>query len=178
MNSIVVFCGAGEGNKACYKEAAQQLGAALAARNITVIYGGARIGIMGAVADAALAAGGKVIGVIPQFLKTKEVAHDGLTELISDGIITLPGGWGPMEELFEMLTWAQLGLHSKPVGLLNVNGYYNALTALCDNMVGEGFLPTATRRMLLTDESVANLLVQMNAYKPTDIPHIITTQNT
>ena len=193
MNSIVVFCGAGEGNKACYKEAAQQLGAALAARNITVIYGGARIGIMGAVADAALAAGGKVIGVIPQFLKTKEVAHDGLTELItvdnmhdrklkmhqlSDGIITLPGGWGTMEELFEMLTWAQLGLHSKPVGLLNVNGYYNALTALCDNMVGEGFLPTATRRMLLTDESVDNLLVQMNAYKPTDIPHIITTQNT
>ena len=193
MNSIVVFCGSGEGNKALYKEAAYLLGTTLARLNITVIYGGAKVGIMGAVADAALAAGGKVTGVIPGFLKTREVAHEGLTELItvdnmherklkmhqlSDGIITLPGGWGTMEELFEMLTWAQLGLHNKPVGLLNVNGYYNTLTALCDNMVGEGFLPATIREMLITGETVADLLSKMNAYQPIETTRWITDSNT
>ena len=181
MKSIVVFCGAGAGNKACYTEAATELGSVLAAYNINVVYGGAKIGIMGAVADATLAAGGTVTGVIPNFLKTKEVAHEGLTELItvenmhqrklkmhelSDGIITLPGGWGTMEELFEMLTWAQLGLHAKPVGLLNVNGYYNALDQLCNTMVSEGFLSPHTRSMLLISDSVDDLLLKMNAVKP------------
>ena len=193
MNSIAVFCGSAEGNNPIYKEAAHLLGATLAALDITVIYGGAKIGIMGAVADAALAAEGKVIGVIPEFLKRKEVAHERLTELItvdnmhdrklkmhqlSDGIITLPGGWGTMEEVFEMLTWAQLGLHDKPIGLLNVNGYYDNLTLLCDKMVTEGFLPAATRKMLLTGKSVTDLLSQMDAYTPIDIPRLITDQNT
>ena len=193
MKSIVVFCGASEGNKACYKEAATQLGKELAARNINLVYGGAKIGMMGAVADAALMAGGTVTGVIPHFLRTKEVAHEELTEMIavenmhqrklkmhelSDGIITLPGGWGTMEELFEMLTWAQLGLHGKPVGMLNVNGYYNALDALCDTMVTEGFLSAATRGMLLISDSIDALLEMMGNYHPDKREQVITKQTT
>lgn len=193
MKSIVVFCGSAEGNKRVYKEAAHQLGTALATQGIRLIYGGAKVGIMGAVADAALAAGGEVIGVIPNFLRTKEVAHEGLTELIvtenmherklkmhelSDGIIALPGGWGTMEELFEMLTWAQLGLHVRPVGLLNVNGYYNALNTLCDTMVNEGFLPADVRNMLLTSNSSDDLLQQMRAYVPIQTPKWITNSTT
>lgn len=193
MKSIVVFCGSGEGNKPVYKEAAHELGTTLATQGIRLIYGGARVGIMGAVAEAALAAGGEVIGVIPHFLRTKEVAHEGLTELIvtenmherklkmhelSDGIIALPGGWGTMEELFEMLTWAQLGLHVRPVGLLNVNGYYNALNTLCDTMVNEGFIPADVRGMLLTNTTVEGLLEQMHSYIPIQTPKWITNSTT
>ena len=193
MKSIVVFCGSGEGNKPVYKEAAHLLGTTLANQGIRLIYGGARVGIMGAVAEAALAAGGEVIGVIPNFLRTKEVAHEGLTQLIvtdnmherklkmhelSDGIIALPGGWGTMEELFEMLTWAQLGLHVKPVGLLNVNGYYNALNSLCDTMVSEGFLPADVRNMLLNSTTSDDLLQQMRAYVPIQTPKWITNSTT
>jgi len=180
MNSIVVFCGASAGHGAAYTDAARKLGTKLAQAGIQVVYGGACIGIMGAVADAALAGGGKVVGVIPHFLKTKEVAHEHLTEMIavetmherklkmhelSDGIITLPGGWGTMEELFEMLTWAQLGLHAKPIGLLNVNGYYDHLYALCSNMVQEGFLAAATMDMLMISDDVDDLLQRMADYK-------------
>lgn len=193
MKSIVVFCGSGEGNKSCYREAAETLGTTLAAQGIRLIYGGAQVGLMGAVADAALAAGGEVIGVIPGFLRTKEIAHSGLTELIvtenmherklkmhelSDGIIALPGGWGTMEELFEMLTWAQLGLHVRPVGLLNVNGYYNALTALCDTMVSEAFLPGNVRNMLLHSTTATDLLQQMHQYIPITTPKWITDETT
>lgn len=193
MKSIVVFCGSSEGHNSIYKETAGRLGALLAAKRIRVIYGGARVGIMGAVAEAALSAGGAVVGVIPYFLRTKEVAHEGLTELIetgnmherklkmhelSDGIITLPGGWGTMEEVFEMLTWAQLGLHTKPVGLLNVNGYYNALITLCDHMVAEGFLPADVRKMLLSSESPEELLQMMDNYIPVETPKWITKQTT
>ena len=193
MESIVVFCGSGMGNRESYRETAYLVGATLAALNIRVIYGGAKIGLMGAVADGALNAGGNVIGVIPGFLKTKEVAHEGLTSLLtvdtmherklkmhelSDGIIALPGGWGTMEELFEMLTWAQLGLHPKPIGLLNINGYYNALNALCDTMVSEGFLAADTRKMLLTGTSINELLAAMQAYQPVPAPKLMTEPTT
>ena len=193
MKSIVVFCGSGEGNKPVYKEAAHILGTTLAMQGIRLIYGGARVGIMGAVAEAALAAGGEVIGVIPNFLRTKEVAHEGLTQLIvtenmherklkmhelSDGIIALPGGWGTMEELFEMLTWAQLGLHVRPVGLLNVNGYYDPLKAMCDTMVQEGFLSECMNTTLLISESAEDLLEQMMEYTPQPVPKWITKQTT
>ena len=193
MKSIAVFCGAGEGNNPVYAEAARLLGAALAGMNIQLVYGGARIGLMGAVADAALLAGGSVVGVIPQFLKTKEVAHTGLTELItvdnmherklrmhelSDGIITLPGGWGTMEEVFEMLTWGQLGLHTKPIGILNVNGYYNALSTQCDIMVAEGFLNAETRKMLLHSDNIEDLLNKMHTFIPVSVPKWISETGT
>ena len=193
MKSIVVFCGSSDGYHECYREAAYELGTILAEQSIRVIYGGAKIGLMGALAEGALANGGQVIGVIPRFLETKEVAHDGLTELItvdtmhqrklkmhelSDGIITLPGGWGTMEELFEMLTWGQLGLHSKPIGLLNVNGYYGALKALSDNMVTEGFLSEFVNNSLLISESPQELLEKMETYVPHPTSKIITKQTT
>ncbi len=193
MKSIVVFCGSAQGNNSIYKDAARVLGATLAQAGIKLVYGGAKVGLMGTVADAAIEAGGEVIGVIPEFLRTKEVAHEALTELIvvdnmherklkmhelSDGIIALPGGWGTMEELFEMLTWAQLGLHNKPVGLLNINGYYNALAALCDTMVSEGFLPADVRGMLLSSDDANELLAKMHDYVPISTPKWITGKTT
>jgi len=185
MKSIVVFCGSGDGYNEVYRETAYELGRTLAVRGISIIYGGAKMGLMGALADGALQHGGHIIGVIPDFLKTKEVVHQSLTGLITvdtmherklkmyelgDGIITMPGGWGTMEEMFEMLTWGQLGLHSKPVGLLNVNGYYDALKALCDNMVQEGFLSECTNATLLTSGSIEDLLEQMNNYVAPEAP--------
>lgn len=189
MNNIVIFCGSGEGYNEAYREAAYQLGSTLAQKGIGIVYGGARVGLMGALAEGALNNGGKITGVIPAFLQTKEIAHDGLTQLItvdtmhqrklkmhdmSDGIITLPGGWGTMEELFEMLTWGQLGLHSKPVGLLNVNGYYDALKAFCDNMVQEGFLDECISKTLLMSDSIDDLLDQMDNYIPAEAPKWLT----
>lgn len=193
MKSIVVFCGSGEGYNECYREAAYELGQTLAARNVRIIYGGAKVGLMGALADGTLNNGGQIIGVIPDFLQTKEVAHDGLTELITvntmherklkmyelcDGIIAMPGGWGTLEELFEMLTWSQLGLHTKPVGLLNVNGYYDALTAFCDNMVLEGFLNESVKATLLSSGSITDLLEQMDNYAAPEATKWITKQTT
>ena len=193
MNSIVVFCGSGEGYNECYREAAYDLGAMLASRNIRLIYGGARVGLMGAVADGALNNGGTVTGVIPGFLQTKEVVHESLTELItvdtmherkmkmhelSDGVITMPGGWGTMEELFEMLTWSQLGLHRKPIGLLNVNGYYDALKALNATMVSEGFLEECMYASLQVSDTAGELFEKMAAYTPPPIPKWLTTQTT
>ncbi len=181
MNSIVVFCGASDGYNETYREIAYQVGVTLAEKKIRIIYGGAKIGLMGALADGALNHNGEIIGVIPEFLKTKEVAHTGLSRLItvntmherklkmhelSDGILTLPGGWGTMEELFEMLTWGQLGLHSKPVGILNINGYYDALKALCDNMVVEGFLNETVNNSISINESFDSLLELMYASMP------------
>jgi uncharacterized protein (TIGR00730 family) len=193
MKSIVVFCGSSEGYNESYREAAFDLGAILAARGIRIIYGGAKVGLMGALAEGALENGGEIIGVIPSFLKTMEVAHEQLSNLItvdtmherklkmhelSDGIITLPGGWGTMEELFEMLTWSQLGLHSKPMGLLNINGYYDALKALTDNMVTEGFLNEFVNATLLISGSIEDLLSQMEAYNPIPAPQVVTKQTT
>jgi uncharacterized protein (TIGR00730 family) len=190
MKSIVVFCGSSEGYNESYREAAYNLGGMLATRNIHIIYGGAKVGLMGALADGALQGGGAITGVIPDFLKTTEVVHEGLTELItvatmhdrkqkmyemSDGVITLPGGWGTMDELFEMLTWSQLGLHSKPVGLLSVNGYYGALKAMSDYMVQEGFLNEYINQNLLISESAEELLEKMEALH-TETPKMITKQ--
>ncbi len=185
MTCITVFCGSAEGYTEVYRETAFQVGETLAAHNIAVVYGGAKVGLMGAVADGCLQQNGKVTGVIPYFLKTKEIAHDGINEMIvvdtmherkmkmhelSDGIIALPGGWGTMEELFEMLTWSQLGLHKKPIGLLNINGFYDALKALCDNMVQEGFLNEYVNNTLLISDSITSLLEMMNNYEAPPAP--------
>lgn len=193
MTSIVVFCGSSEGYSECYRETAYGLGNILAESGYRVVYGGAKIGLMGAVADGALDKGGDVIGVIPHFLRTKEVTHEGVTELIltdtmherklkmhelSDAVITLPGGWGTMEEMFEMLTWGQLGLHQKPMGMLNINGYYDSLKVLADTMVSEGFLKQETRDMLLFSDSVEELLELMENYVAPDVPQWVTKRTT
>jgi uncharacterized protein (TIGR00730 family) len=193
MKSIVVFCGSSDGYNEVYKETAYQLGAFLAERNIRIIYGGAKVGLMGALAEGCLANGGQVIGVIPDFLCTKEVVHRGLTELIivksmherkmkmhelSDGIIALAGGWGTMEELFEMMTWAQLGLHPKPIGLLNVNGFYEPLLALFSIMTEEGFLKEVYRSMMLVSEDITELLDLMDNYEVPELPKWISTTTT
>ncbi len=180
IKSIVVFCGSAEGYDEVYREAAYNLGSLMAERGIRLIYGGAKVGLMGAVADGALQAGGQVVGVIPDFLRNQEVAHEGITELIQvdsmherklkmyelcDGVITMPGGWGTMDEMFEMLTWGQLGLHKKPVCLLNVNGYYDSLKVLVNNMAQEGFLNECTKEMLLISDSADELLDMMETYE-------------
>ena len=165
------------------------LGRILAHQNIRIIYGGAKVGLMGAIADAALSEGGKVVGVIPRFLRSKEIAHDGLTELImvesmherktkmhelSDGMIALPGGFGTLEELFEILTWAQLGLHKKPIGLLDINGFYDHLKKLLLTMVDKGFLKEINYNMLLISDDINDLLGQMKRYIAPVIPKWIT----
>lgn len=185
LKSICVYCGSSEGSDKDIISQAQVLGKTLAKRDITVVYGAAKIGIMGTVAQAALDQGGNVIGVIPKFLMIKEVVHTGLTELIvndtmherkmklqalSDGFITLPGGFGTMEELFEVLTWSQLALHQKPVGLLNVNGFYDDLLSALKNMVDKGFLKQENLEILLVDTTVDGLLAQMQAFVPQAMP--------
>lgn len=193
MKSIAIFCGSSEGFNDIYKDTAYELGAILAERNIRLVYGGAKVGVMGAVAEGALQNNGRVIGVIPRFLRTKEVAHEGLTEMIltetmherklkmhelSDGIIAMPGGWGTMEELFEMMTWAQLGLHPKPIGILNTNGFYEPLLALFNNMIEEGFLKEIYRDMVLVSGDIFDLLEKMNNYVVPDVPKWITKERT
>jgi hypothetical protein len=193
MKRITVFCGASSGNDSIYHEQAVRVGQTLVKQKIGLVYGAGRIGIMGAVAEGVLGAGGEAIGVIPKFLCSKEIAHDGLTELIlvdtmherkakmhelSDGIIALPGGFGTLEELFEMLTWAQLGLHKKPIGLLNTNGYYDALIALIQNMVDSGFLKGINQNMLLVSDTIEDLLSQMGKYVAPDVPKWISEETT
>ncbi|PSK94373.1 TIGR00730 family Rossman fold protein [Taibaiella chishuiensis] len=193
MKSIVVFCGSSYGNQPVYEEQAVVLGQTLARNGIRLIYGGASVGLMGAVANAALQAGGTVIGVIPRFLNSREIAHIGLSELIlvesmherkakmnelCDGVITLPGGFGTMEELFEMLTWSQLGLHTKPIGLLNTAGYYDPLNYMVKTMEEQGFLKPVYREMLLTDENVDVLLAKMKSYTAPEVPKWISKETT
>jgi uncharacterized protein (TIGR00730 family) len=193
MKSIVVFCGSAEGYDSTYRDTAYELGNLLAERGIRVIYGGARVGIMGAIAEGVLDKGGEIIGVIPYFLQTKEIAHEGLTQMIRvntmherklkmhelcDAVITLPGGFGTMEEMFEVLTWAQLGLHEKPIGLLNINGYYDGLKLMVNTMVQEGFLNECYSTMLLSSHSIEDLLEQMERYQPPEVPKYITKQTT
>lgn len=193
MKRITVFCGSSIGTDEAFKQEAILLGETLADQKIGLVYGGARVGIMGAVADGVLNAGGEVIGVIPQFLRTKEVAHENLTELIMvktmherktkmhelcDGVIALPGGFGTMEELFEMLTWAQLGLHQKPIGLLNTNGFYDDLIQLVKNMVNKGFLKQINQEMLIVSDDVKNLLGKMSNYKAPSVHKWITNETT
>lgn len=180
-----MYCGSSAGTDQDILTSAQELGEVLAQKQITLVYGAAKIGIMGRVAQAAIDSGGRVIGVIPEFLKRKEVVHTGLSELIvnknmherklkmqelSDGFITLPGGFGTLEELFETLTWGQLALHQKPIGLLNINGYYNELLALLKTMVVKGFLKQENLKLLLVDTTVHGLLQQMHSYSPPAVP--------
>ncbi|WP_461134783.1 LOG family protein [Spirosoma lituiforme] len=180
MKTITVFCGSSPGNDPLLMETAYKLGQQLAMNGIDLVYGGARVGLMGAVADGALSSKGRVIGVLPVFLQTKEIAHEGLTELVltesmherklkmhelSDGAIALPGGYGTLEEYFEMLTWAQLGLHKKPVALLNVNGFYDGLLTLAKTMVASGLLKPVNREMMLVSDTIDDLLARMAAYQ-------------
>jgi uncharacterized protein (TIGR00730 family) len=173
INAVTVFCGSKPGNDTAYVNEAQALGKILANKAITLVYGGGNKGIMGAVANACLSAGGKVIGIIPQLLIEWEAQHEGLTELIvtesmhsrklllfdkCDLAIILPGGMGTMDELFEMLTWNNLGIHNKKVYILNVNGYYNALVQLLDTMDQQGFMYEHWRERLIEFDSVAKLM--------------------
>jgi len=166
LRRICIFCGSSSGRRSVYEQAVQHVGRLLAVRGIELVYGGGNVGLMGTLANACLESGGRVIGVIPQSLVDKEVAHTGLTELrvvrsmherkflmaeLSDAFMALPGGYGTWEELFEMLTWSQLGLHRKACAILNVNGYYDALLKMADNAVDEGFLRSANRDLLLAD---------------------------
>lgn len=180
MNSICVFLGSNPGNRPEYRAAAEATGREIARRGMTTVYGGSNVGLMGVVANAALAAGGKVVGIIPASLERKEISHTGLTELHvvgsmherkalmaerSDGFIALPGGLGTLEEICEMLTWAQLGFHKKPCGLLNVAGYYDGLASFLDTAVAEGFVKEAHKGMLLHHSDPGALLDQFAVYK-------------
>jgi len=171
--TLCIFCGSSFGKRPSYAAAAKATGRLLAERGITLVYGGGNVGLMGVAADACLAAGGHVIGVIPRALADREVAHRGLTDLrivgsmherkalmadLSDAFIALPGGFGTFDELFEILTWAQIGLHRKPFGLLNVDGYFDPLLGLADHMLAEGFLREAHRSMIQSDTDPARLL--------------------
>ncbi len=180
MKRITVFCGSSFGTEKIFEEQAYQLGRKLAERNIGIVYGGANVGLMGSVANGAIENQGEVIGVLPHFLKGKEIAHENLTELIlvetmherkikmnelSDGVITLAGGFGTLEEFFEMLTWAQLGLHKKPIAILNCNGFYDELLSLIQTMVDKGFLKKINQEMLLTSDNIDDLLNKMQNYQ-------------
>ncbi len=179
MKRLCVFCGANSGHDPRYGEAAAALGRGIAQAGLGLVYGGASIGLMGAVADAALAEGGEVIGVIPQTLVAREVAHHGLSDLrvvtsmherkalmadLSDGFIALPGGVGTLEELFEVWTWSHLGLHRKPCGLLDVAGFYSGLGRFIDHVQQEGFLRDGVRNMLLMAEDPTQMIAAMRAY--------------
>ena len=180
ISTLCVFAGSSSGSRPEYLEAARELGRVLAQRKLGVVYGGARVGLMGALANEALAGGASVIGVMPEALVAKEVAHRGLTELrvvksmherkammadLADGFVALPGGWGTVEEFFEILTWGQLGFHRKPCGLLNAAGYYDRLLAFVDHGVDEAFVRREQRAMITVAPSPAELLDAMAAYR-------------
>jgi len=182
VKRIAVYCGSASPADPVYIESARMVGRTLAARGIGVVYGGGKLGLMGAVADAALATGGEVIGVIPQALVNAEVAHRGLSELhvvdtmherkarfteLSDGFLTIPGGTGTMDELWEAMSWAQLGYHAKPVGLLNVAGFYDGLIEFVAKMGEVGFLRPQHQNILLTDQDLGRLLARMADFEPT-----------
>jgi uncharacterized protein (TIGR00730 family) len=180
MKRICVFCGSSKGSSPLYLEAARRMGEVLARRGLGLVYGGGSVGLMGAVADAALAAGGEVIGVIPRALQLRELAHSRLTHLhvvssmherkakmaeLAHGFVALPGGMGTLEELTEILTWAQLGLHARPAGLLNAGGYYDTLIAFFDQAVAHGFVRPEHRAMLMVDGSPEALLDRFATYQ-------------
>jgi uncharacterized protein (TIGR00730 family) len=182
MKRLAIYCGSATPADTTYIDAAREIGRTLAERGIGVVYGGGRLGLMGAIADSALEAGGEVIGVIPQALVDAEVAHRGLTELhvvdgmhtrkqkftdLADGFVTIPGGTGTMDELWEALSWAQLGYHSDPVGLLNTAGYYDHLIAFWEKMGEVGFLRAQHRDLLIVADTLDTLLDRMGAHTPT-----------
>jgi hypothetical protein len=181
MKTICVYCGSSDGKDPAFKQSARDLGEEMVKRNIGLVYGGASIGVMGEIANTVMAGGGSVIGIIPKGIADKEVAHSGLTELIivksmherkakmaelSDGFISLPGGLGTLEELFEVLTWAQLGFHHKPSGLLNIKGYYDHLIKFLENAVEQDFVKQIHTDMLLKETDPAKLIEEMLAYTP------------
>jgi uncharacterized protein (TIGR00730 family) len=186
MKSICVFCGANFNGDPLLTEAVDQLAQVMVSRNISLVFGGGRVGVMGMIANAILQKGGKAIGVIPEFLLNKEVGHTGLTELhvvenmhqrkqmmndLCDGIMTLPGGFGTLEEFFEVLTWLQLGLHQKPIGVLNVNGFYDFLLKQMDVMVEQRFLKPVNRQLVLTSTNPIELVNLMEGFtaQPDDV---------
>lgn len=178
---IAVFCGSASGHDPVYQRAAKQLGQTLAGQGIGLVYGGGHVGLMGAVADAALLHGGEVIGVMPQALVDREIAHNGLTRLdvvsdmharkdrmseLADGFVALPGGAGTLEEIFEQWTWAQLGIHEKPCGFLNVDGYFDPLLSMVDKMVEQGFMKMDYGQMLVITDNIDTLLQKISEYSP------------
>jgi len=180
MQRICVYCGSSPGKNPRYRQAADQLGKALVERGLGLVYGGASIGVMGAIADAVLENGGEAIGIIPESLAIKEVAHENLTRQyvvksmherkalmaeMSDGFIALPGGWGTIEEIFEILTWAQLGFHEKPSGLLNVESYYDGLFTFLEHAIDQQFVKSAYREMLIMESESTLLLDRFEAYQ-------------
>jgi hypothetical protein len=184
MKTLCVFTGSNKGSRREYADAARALGRALAERGIRLVYGGGRVGLMGVIADAALSAGGEVVGVIPEALVAKEVGHGSVSELrvvksmherkalmadLSDGFVALPGGWGTLDEFFEILTWAQLGLHRKPCGLLNVHGYFDRLLAFLDHSVAEGFVRREQSAIISVANTPDELLHLLATSKPTNV---------
>ena len=193
MNRICVFCGSKTGNSPLFLEAAVQLGRVLAERGLELVYGGASIGLMGAVADSVMAGGGKVVGVIPEAMASKEVAHDGLTEMhvvssmherksmmarLADAFVALPGGFGSFEELLEMITWAQLGIHRKPVGILNVSGYYDPLIQLFEGAIEAGFIKPRNRQLYVIEREADRLLRTLLAHKLPEVKRWIAERET
>ena len=179
--SLCVYCGSATGGSELYAEAARALGRELVRRGIMLVYGGGNVGLMGAIADEVMAHGGRATGVIPQALMQREVGHHGLTELhvvkdmherkammaeLADGFIAMPGGFGTLEELFEVTTWAQLGLHEKPIGLLNINGFYDGLTGFASHLVAEGFVRPDHAGLLMHAPDAAGLLDQFDSFVP------------
>ena len=189
IKRICVFCGSNHGARSAYTDAAQQLGKALVSQGMGLVYGGGSIGMMTVVADAVLKEKGEVIGVIPHALSSKEFAHNGLTELhlvssmherkammaeLSDAFIAMPGGFGTLDEFFEIITWAQLGLHTKPIGLLNVGGYFDLLLKFIDYMLRERFISAEHRQLIITSRNPEELLSALIRYKPSQqIPKVI-----
>jgi uncharacterized protein (TIGR00730 family) len=185
MRRVCVFCGSNIGTQPAYRESAEALGAVLAKRGIGLVYGGGNVGLMGVIADTVMARGGHVIGVIPQSLADREVAHTGITDLrvvdsmhtrkammaeLADAFIAMPGGVGTFEEFFEVVTWAQLGLHRKPCGLLNVSGFYAPLAAFIDQAVTEGFINPVHRAAIVVDSDPVKLLDTLATIKLPDVP--------
>jgi uncharacterized protein (TIGR00730 family) len=193
LRSICVFCGSRAGNRSGYRAAAESLGRLLAARGVTLVYGGGSVGLMGDVASATMAAGGRVIGVIPQALATREVAHYGLTDLrvvasmherkalmaeLADAFVAMPGGYGTFEEVLEIVTWAQLGIHAKPIGLLNVDGFFDPLLALVDHAIREDFIVADNRALIQEAADPADLLERLEENRPPAALPVLTPEET
>jgi hypothetical protein len=191
VRRVCVFCGSSTGNDPRHAEAAAALGRLLAARGLGLVFGGGSIGLMGVLADHVLAAGGAVTGVIPHGLAARELAHRGVADMrvvptmharkalmagLADGFVALPGGMGTFDELFEIATWGQLGIHRKPIGVLNVAGYYDPLVALLEHAVAGGFVGDGGRRLVLVENDAARLLDRMEGYAPPSVPEWVTSE--
>ncbi len=189
LRRVCVFCGSSPGRRGVYADAARAMGRMLAGQDIGLVYGGGSVGLMGILADATLEAGGEVIGVIPEHMKSREIAHYDLTDLrivgsmherkalmyeLSDGFVAMPGGLGTMEELFEILTWCQLGLQVKPSGLLDVDGYFSHLVEFLDHVTAQGFIKEVHRRLVVVEEQPERLLDEMRAFEPPPLPRWLT----